>query len=79
MQKGMRFQSRKNIMEKTTAELKNIPEEEFKRRSQKCVHLQGEYFEGDLIKFVIFVVLYVLRPKVRYFLDRPGMHLLRQK
>ena len=41
-------------MKKTTAELRSIPEEEFKRcfqkgqrRWEKCVHLQGEYFEGD--------------------------------
>ena len=42
------------ITEKTTAELRSILEEEFIRCFQKwlkhwekCVHLQGEYFEGD--------------------------------
>ena len=52
--KGTRFRSRKDIMEKTTAELRNIPDEEFKRclqkwqrRSEKCMYLQGEYIEGD--------------------------------
>ena len=52
--KGTRFQSRKNVMEKTTVELRSIPEEEFKRSFQewqrcleKCVRSQGEYFEGD--------------------------------
>ena len=44
-----RFQSRKNIMEKTKAELRSIKEVEFKRcfqkwqrRWKKYVHLQGE-------------------------------------
>ena len=39
-------------MEKTTAELRSIPEKEFKRcfqkqqrRTEKRVYLQGEYFE----------------------------------
>ena len=75
--KRTRFQSCKTIMKKTTAELRSIPEEEFKRRFQKwqrrwekCAHLQGEYFEGNQIKFVIFIVLCVLSPKVGYFLDR---------
>ena len=52
--KETRFLSRKDIMEKTTSELRSIPEEEFKRCFQKwqrcrkkCVHLQGEYFEED--------------------------------
>ena len=52
--KAARFQSRKNIMEKTIAELRSIPEKEFKRCFQKwqrhwekCVRLQGDYFEGD--------------------------------
>ena len=46
--KRRRFESRKDIIEKTTAELRSIPEEEFKRcfqkwqrRWEKCVHLQG--------------------------------------
>ena len=34
------------------------------------MHLQGEYFERDQIKFEIFVVLCVLCPKVGYFLHR---------
>ena len=60
--KTTRFRSRKEIMGKTTAKLRCIPEEEFKRcfqkwqrRWEKCVHLQGKYFEGDYIKFVIFM------------------------
>ena len=78
MLKGMRFKLRKDIMEKTTAELRSIQEEEFKRCFQKrqrrwemCVHLQREYFERDQIIFVIFIVSCVLCPKVGYFLDRP--------
>ena len=54
MLKRKQFYSGKDIMEKTTAELRSIPEEEFKRCFQKwqrhwkkCVHLQGEYFEAD--------------------------------
>ena len=77
MLKGMRFKSRKDIMEKTTAELRSIQEEEFKscfqkwqRRWKMCVHLQREYFERDQIIFVIFIVSCVLCPKVGYFLDR---------
>ena len=49
----MRFQSRADITEKTM-ELRSIPEEEVKRcfqkwqrRWEKCLHLQGEYFEGE--------------------------------
>ena len=64
-------------MEKMTAERRSIPDEELKRcfqkwqrRWEKCVHLQEEYFEEDEIKFVIFIVLCVLCPKVEYFLDR---------
>ena len=52
MLKGTRFQSRKDIMEKTTVELMSISEEfkkcfqKWQRHWEKCVHLQGEYFEG---------------------------------
>jgi [histone H3]-lysine36 N-dimethyltransferase SETMAR len=52
--KGTRFQSREDIMQKTTAELYAIPEQAFQRcfqqwreRWEKCVQSQGEYFEGD--------------------------------
>ena len=52
--KRRRFQSRKNIMEKKTADLRSILEKEFKRcfqkwqrRWKKYVHFQGEYFEED--------------------------------
>ena len=52
--KGKRFQSRKNILKKSTEELGSGPEEEFKRcfekwlkRGEKCVYRQGEYFKGD--------------------------------
>ena len=52
--KEKRFQSKKDIMKKSTEELGSIPEEEFKRcfekwqkRWEKCVYRQGEYFEGD--------------------------------
>ena len=52
--KGRRFQSNKDIMKKSTEELGSIPEKEFKRCFEKrqkcwakCVHRQGEYFEGD--------------------------------
>ena len=59
-------------MEKMTAELRSIPEEEFKRcfqkwqrRWEKCVYLQEEYFERDNKIFDIhFVVCF-------NFLDRP--------
>ena len=49
--KWRRFQSREDIMKKLTEELGSIPEEEFKRcsekwqkRWEKCVYRQGEYF-----------------------------------
>ena len=52
--KGRQFQSREDIMKKSTEELQGIAEVEFKRcfqkwqkRWEKCVHHQGEYFEGD--------------------------------
>ena len=52
--KGKRFESREEIMRKTTAELYSIPKSTFQRcyqqwqhRWEKCVHSQGEYFEGD--------------------------------
>ena len=45
--------------------------QEWQRRWEKCVQLQGEYFDEDKIKFVIFIALCVLCPKVGYFLDRP--------
>ena len=52
--KGKRFESREEIMRKTTAELYSIPLKSFQRcyqqwqhRWEKCVHSQGEYFEGD--------------------------------
>ena len=52
--KGRRFESQEDIRKKSTEELRSIPEEEFKtcfqkwqKRWEKCVHTQGEYFEGD--------------------------------
>ena len=52
--KERQFQSREDIMKKSTGELGSIPEEEFKRcfkKWQKCwkkyVYRQGEYFKGD--------------------------------
>ena len=48
------FQSREDIMKKSTEELGSIPEEEIKRcfekyqkRWEKCVYRQREYFEGE--------------------------------
>ena len=52
--KGRRFQSRENIMKKSTKELQSIAKVEFKRcfqkwqkRREKCVYHHGKYFEGD--------------------------------
>ncbi len=52
--KGKRFESREEIMKKTTAELYSIPKSTFQRRYQqwqhrweKCVHSQGDCFESD--------------------------------
>ena len=52
--KGKRFQSREDIIQKSSEELRSIPEEQFQRtfqkwqkRWEKCVDLQGEYFEGE--------------------------------
>ena len=75
--KRTRFQSPKNIMVKTKAALRSIPEEEFKRCFQewqtlgKVCALAREYFKENYIKFVLFLVLCVLCPKVRYCFDRP--------
>ena len=52
--KGRRFQSREEIIRKSTEELWSIAEKEFDRcfqkwqkRWEKCVHHQEEYFEAD--------------------------------
>jgi len=52
--KGTRFESREDIMQNATAQLYKIPQEAFQKcfqqwqdRWKKCVHYQGDYFEGD--------------------------------
>ena len=77
--KEARFQSCNNIMEKMTVEIRSIPEDEFKscfqkwqRRWEKCVHLQGKYFEGDQIKLVIFIVLWFM-PKGRILFGQTSL------
>jgi len=51
--KGKRFESREDIMQNATDLLKKIPQEAFQKCFQqwqdrwKCVHHQGDYFEGD--------------------------------
>jgi hypothetical protein len=52
--KGTRFESREDIMRNTTARLITIPKDAFQKcfqqwqnRWEKCVHYQGDYFEGD--------------------------------
>ena len=52
--KGTRFESREDIMRNATAQLDMIPQEAFQKcfqqwqdRWKKCVHYQGDYFEGD--------------------------------
>jgi hypothetical protein len=52
--KGTRFESRKHIMRNSTARLITIPIDAFqkcfqqwRKRWEKCVHYQGDYFEGD--------------------------------
>ena len=76
--KGRRFQSREDIIKKSTEEFGSIPEEGFKRcfekwqrRWEKCVYRQGGYFEGDRIKLAKFVVFCALYKKVGFFLNRP--------
>ena len=51
---GTRFESRKDTVRNTTAQLYMIPQEAFQKcfqkwqdRWKKCVHYQGDYFEGD--------------------------------
>jgi hypothetical protein len=41
--KGTRFESREDIMLNAMAWLITIPKDAF----QKCLHYQGDYFEGD--------------------------------
>ncbi|KAJ8277363.1 hypothetical protein GJAV_G00074370 [Gymnothorax javanicus] len=55
--KGTRFQSREDIMQNATAQLRAIPKEAFQQcfrqwqdRWEKCVAAQGDYFEGDWLK-----------------------------
>ena len=52
--KGKRFASVEEVKRKSPKGLKNIPISEFRKcfeqwkdRSQKCVVVKGEYFEGD--------------------------------
>jgi len=52
--KGTRFESREDIMRNATAQMYMIPQEAFQKcfqqwqdRWKKCVHYQGDYFEGD--------------------------------
>jgi hypothetical protein len=59
--KGARFESREDIMRKATAQLNTIPKDAFQKciqqwrdRCDKCVHYQGDYFEGDQSKFVLY-------------------------
>ena len=54
--KGERFDDVEAIKKKSLEELKSIPEEDFqraflqwKRRWEKCIATQGEYFEGDTV------------------------------
>lgn len=55
--KGQRFDSIERIKEKSLEELNSIHQEQFsgsfqqwKRRWEKCVRCQGEYFEGDKVE-----------------------------
>ncbi|PNF30398.1 hypothetical protein B7P43_G12860, partial [Cryptotermes secundus] len=52
--KETRFESREDIMRNVTARLITIPKDAFqkcfqqwRKRWEKCVHYQGDYFEGD--------------------------------
>ncbi|PNF32541.1 hypothetical protein B7P43_G02465 [Cryptotermes secundus] len=52
--KGTRFESREDIVRNATARLIIIPKDAFqkcfqqwRKRWEKCVHYQGDYFEGD--------------------------------
>ena len=52
--KGTQFESREDIMRNATAQLYMIPQEAFQKcfqqwqdRWKKCVHYQGDYYEGD--------------------------------
>ena len=54
--RGTRFQSIEDLKENSRRELKSIPENAFKKcfndwiiRWQKCIILEGVYFEGDKI------------------------------
>ena len=66
--KGTRFQSRKNIMEKMTAELRSIPEE-FKRCLQKVAEAQrivNSNFCLVLLQYRIGYVFWVIFPRNLY-------------
>jgi hypothetical protein len=59
--KEARFESREDIMRNATAQLNTIPKDAFQKRFQqwrdrrdKCVHYQGDYFEGYWSKFVLY-------------------------
>jgi hypothetical protein len=52
--KGARFESREDIMPNATTQLNTITKGAFQKRFQqwrdrwdKCLHNQGDYFEGD--------------------------------
>jgi transposase len=52
--KGTRFESREDIMRNAMAQLITIPKDAFqkcfqqwRKRWEKCVHYQADYFEGD--------------------------------
>ena len=56
--KGTRFPDVEAIQRAVTTELRRIPEEAFrgcieawKKRKDKCVRLEGNYFEGDKLLF----------------------------
>jgi hypothetical protein len=59
-----------------TAQLNTIPKNAFQKcfqqwhdRWNKCVHYQGDYFEGDYSKFVLYEEMYFCEQKGRYFLN----------
>ena len=52
--KGIRFEGVEAIKRAVTTELRGIPEESFQqcieawqRRMEKCIRLEGDYFEGE--------------------------------
>jgi hypothetical protein len=56
--KGARSESGEDIMWNATAKLNTIPKDAFQKcfqqwrdRWDKCVHYQGDYFEGDYVLY----------------------------